>query len=32
VRLFFTGRPLHPDMVDPIVDLALAGLRRSGGR
>jgi AcrR family transcriptional regulator len=28
VRLFFTGRPLHPDMVDPIVDLALAGLRR----
>ena len=38
VRLFFTGRPLHPDMVDPIVDLALAGLRqaerwpRDGGR
>lgn len=27
VRLFFTGRPLHPDIVDPIVDLALAGLR-----
>jgi AcrR family transcriptional regulator len=30
VRLFFTGRPLHPDMVDPIVDLALAGLRGAG--
>lgn len=29
VRLFFTGRPLHPDMVDPIVDLALAGLRQA---
>jgi AcrR family transcriptional regulator len=28
VRLFFTGRPLHPDMVDPIVDIALAGLRK----
>jgi len=27
VRLFFTGRPLQPSMVDPIVDLALAGLR-----
>jgi AcrR family transcriptional regulator len=27
VRLFFTGRPLPPDMVDPMVDLALAGLR-----
>jgi AcrR family transcriptional regulator len=30
VRLFFTGRPLHADMVDPIVDLALAGLRQGG--
>ena len=30
VRLFFTGRPLHPEIVDPIVDLALAGLRKSG--
>ena len=30
VRLFFTGRPLHPDMVDPIVELALAGLRQGG--
>ena len=29
VRLFFTGRPLHPVMVDPIVDLALAGLRQA---
>jgi AcrR family transcriptional regulator len=28
VRLFFSGRPLHPDMIDPIVDLALSGLRR----
>jgi AcrR family transcriptional regulator len=28
VRLFFSGRPLHPDMIDPIVELALAGLRR----
>ncbi|MDJ0785304.1 MAG: TetR/AcrR family transcriptional regulator [Myxococcota bacterium] len=27
VRLFFTGAKLHPDMVDPIVDLALRGLR-----
>lgn len=27
VRLFFTGRSLHPDLVDPIVDLALRGLR-----
>ena len=29
VRLFFTGSRLHPDMVDPIVDLALRGI---GGR
>ena len=28
VRLFFTGRPLQPDHVDPMVDLALTGLRR----
>jgi AcrR family transcriptional regulator len=28
VRLFFTGRPLQPDLVDPMVDLALKGLRR----
>ena len=28
VRLFFTGRPLQPDLVDPMVDLALTGLRR----
>lgn len=28
VRLFFTGRGLHPDIVDPIVELALAGLRK----
>jgi AcrR family transcriptional regulator len=27
VRLFFTGVRLNPDMVDPIVDLALRGLR-----
>jgi AcrR family transcriptional regulator len=30
VRLFFTGRALHPEIVDPIVDLALAGLRKGG--
>ena len=30
VRLFFTGRGLHPDIVDPIVELALAGLRKGG--
>lgn len=28
VRLFFTGSRLHPDIVDPIVDLALAGIRQ----
>ena len=27
VRLFFRGSRLHPDMVDPVVDLALRGLR-----
>ena len=26
VRLFFTGRPAHPKMVGPMVDLALRGL------
>ncbi len=31
VRLFFTGSRLHPDMVDPIVDLALRGIQ-SGAR
>jgi AcrR family transcriptional regulator len=30
VRLFFTGSRLHPEMVDPMVDLALAGIQ--GGR
>jgi AcrR family transcriptional regulator len=29
VRLFFTGRPLQPGLVDPMVDLALTGLRRA---
>jgi AcrR family transcriptional regulator len=28
VRLFFTGAKLRPEMVDPIVDLALSGLSR----
>jgi AcrR family transcriptional regulator len=28
VRLFFTGRRVHPKLVDPMVDLALAGIRR----
>jgi AcrR family transcriptional regulator len=28
VRLFFRGMKIHPDMVDPIVDLALGGIRR----
>lgn len=28
VRLFFTGRPLQPALVDPMVDLALSGLRK----
>jgi AcrR family transcriptional regulator len=27
VRLFFTGSPTHPDLVDPMVDLALQGIR-----
>jgi len=28
VRLFFRGMKIHPDMVDPMVDLALDGIRR----
>jgi AcrR family transcriptional regulator len=28
VRLFFRGMKIHPDMVDPMVDLALGGIRR----
>jgi hypothetical protein len=28
VRLFFTGGKLSPRMVGPMVDLALAGLRK----
>jgi len=30
VRLFFTGRSLDPSIVDPMVDLALEGIRRGG--
>ncbi len=30
VRLFFTGRRLHPKMVQPMVQMALAGLRHAG--
>jgi AcrR family transcriptional regulator len=30
VRLFFRGMKIHPSMVDPMVDLALGGIRRSG--
>jgi AcrR family transcriptional regulator len=32
VRLFFRGMKIHPGMVDPMVDLALEGVRRSGAR
>ena len=32
VRLFFRGGRPHPDMVAPMVDLALAGLRRGAAR
>ncbi len=32
VRLFFRGMKIHPSMVDPMVDLALEGIRRSGER
>jgi AcrR family transcriptional regulator len=28
VRLFFTGRKIHPRMVDPMVELALGGIQR----
>jgi hypothetical protein len=28
VRLFFRGMKIHPNMVDPMVDLALDGVRR----
>ena len=27
VRLFFTGRKIHPRMVDPMVEMALGGIR-----
>jgi len=30
VRLFFTGSRIHPDIVDPIVDLALRGIQATG--
>ncbi len=29
VRLFFRGQKIHPSMVDPMVDLALEGVRRA---
>jgi len=29
VRLFFSGRRIHPKLVDPIVDMALEGIRRA---
>jgi AcrR family transcriptional regulator len=32
VRLFFRGMKIHPGMVDPMVDLALVGIRRAGAR
>ncbi len=31
VRLFFSGRTLHPKMVGPMVQMALGGLRRAPG-
>jgi AcrR family transcriptional regulator len=31
VRLFFTGMQIHPDMVEPMIDLALCGLVASPG-
>ncbi len=31
VRLFFRGMQIHPDMVEPMIDLALSGLTGSGG-
>jgi len=30
VRLFFTGRRIHPKLVDPLVEMALAGIRNAG--
>jgi hypothetical protein len=30
VRLFFTGRRIQPKLVEPLVALALEGVRRSG--
>jgi AcrR family transcriptional regulator len=30
VRLFFTGRKIHPRMVEPMVRMALEGVRRAG--
>jgi AcrR family transcriptional regulator len=30
VRLFFTGRKIHPKLVDPMVEMALEGIRRVG--
>jgi AcrR family transcriptional regulator len=32
VRLFFTGRKIHAKLVDPMVDLALQGIRRTQAR
>jgi AcrR family transcriptional regulator len=32
VRLFFRGMKINPGMVDPMVDLALDGIRRSAAR
>ncbi len=32
VRLFFTGRKIHAKLVDPMVDLALQGIRRTPTR
>jgi AcrR family transcriptional regulator len=29
VRLFFTGRKIHPKMVEPMVEMALEGIRRA---
>jgi hypothetical protein len=30
VKLFFSGAKVHPRMVDPLVELALAGIRGAG--
>lgn len=32
VRLFFTGRKIHAKLVDPMVDLALQGIRKTPAR